>query len=104
MPHRRRRDPIFRYRRHEDGIIVRAVQWYISYRLSFRDVTEMLGEGGIDPGGDIRPSTIWRSVHRYVLELEKRWDRLRRRTRSSWRVDETDGLIRGRWFSPYRAV
>ncbi len=33
MPRSLRRDPMFRYRRHEDEIIVLAVRWYISYRL-----------------------------------------------------------------------
>jgi transposase-like protein len=39
-----------------------------------------------------------------VPEFEKHWDRLRRRTGSSWRVDETYVRIRGRWFYLYRAV
>jgi hypothetical protein len=51
-----RRDPIFRYRRHEDQIIVLAVRWYISYRLSLRDLVEMLADRGLD----VHPSTIWR--------------------------------------------
>ncbi len=100
MPRHRRRDPMFRYRRHEDEIIVLAVRWYISYRLSLRDLTEMLDERGIN----IHPSTIWRWVQRYVPEFEKRWDRLRRPTGSSWRVDETYVQIRGRWLYLYRAV
>jgi putative transposase len=89
-----RRDPIFRYRRHSDRIIVLAVRWYISYRLSLRDLAEMLDERDINA----HPSTIWRWVQHYVPEFEKRWDRLRRRTGTSWRVDETYVQIRGEWF------
>ena len=70
MPRSLRRDPMFRYRRHEDEIIVLAVRWYISYRLSLRDLTEMLDERGLA----IYPSTIWRWVQPYVPEFEKRWD------------------------------
>lgn len=100
MPGHSRRDPIFRYRRHEDEIIVLAVRWYISYRLSPRDLTEMLDERGIN----VHPSTIWRWVQHHVREFEKRWDRLRRRTGTAWRVDETYVQIRGKWFCLYWAV
>ena len=100
MPRHRRRDPIFRYCRHEDDLVVLCVRWYISYRLSLRDLTEMMAERGLS----IYPSTIWRWVQRFVPEFEKRWDYLRRQTGSSWRVDETYVRIRGKWFYLYRAV
>jgi transposase-like protein len=85
MPRHRRRDPIFRYRRYEDDIVVLCVRWYISYRLSLRDLAEIMAERGLD----LYPSTIWRWVQRFVPEFERRWGRLRRPTGSSWRVDET---------------
>ena len=47
MPRHRRRDPTFRYRRYEDDIVVLCVRWYISYRLSLRDLTEMMAERGL---------------------------------------------------------
>ena len=100
MPRHRRRDPIFRYRRHQDDLVVLCVRWYISYRLSLRDLTEMMAERGLN----LHPSTIWRWVQRFVPEFEKRWDLLRRRTGSSWRVDETYVQICGKWFYLYRAV
>ena len=100
MPCHRRSDPMFRYRRHEDAIIVLAVRWYISYRLSLRDLVEMLAERGLD----VYPSTIWRWVQRFVPEFEKRWDRLRKPVGCSWRMDETYIQIRGRWCYLYRAV
>jgi len=56
MPRHSRRDPMFRYRRHEDEFIGLAVRWYISYRLSLRDLVEVLAERGLD----LYPSTIWR--------------------------------------------
>ncbi len=100
MPRHRRRDPMFRYRGHGEEIIVLAVRWYISYRLSLRDLAEMLAERGLD----VYPSTIWRWVQRFVPEFEKRWDRLRKPVGCSWRVDETYVQIRGRWCYLYRAV
>ena len=92
MPRHRRRDPIFRYRRYEDDIVVLCVRWYISYRLSLRDLAEMMADRGLG----LYPSTIWRWVQRFVAEFEKRWDSRRRPTGSSWRVDETYVQIRGR--------
>jgi transposase-like protein len=100
MPRHRRRDPMFRYRRHGEEIIVLAVRWYISYRLSLRDLAEMLAERGLD----VYPSTIWRWVQRFVPEFEKRWDLLRKPVGCSWRRDETYIQIRGRWCYLYRAV
>ena len=100
MPRHRRRDPMFRYRRHGEEIIVLAVRWYISYRLSLRDLAEMLAERGLN----VYPSTIWRWVQRFVPEFEKRWDRLRKPVGCSWRVDETYVQIRRRWCYLYRAV
>ena len=92
MPRHYRRDPIFRYRRYEDDIVVLCVRWYISYRLTIRDLTEMMAERGLA----IYPSTIWRWVQRFVPEFEMRWDTLRRLTGSSWRVDEKYVQIRGK--------
>ena len=100
MP-RHSRDPMFRYRRHQDDIIVLAVRWYISYRLSLRHLVEMLADRGLD----VHPSTIWRWVQRFVPpQFEKRWNRLRKPVGTSWKMDETYVLIRGRWCYLYRAV
>jgi len=52
MLRHRRRDPMSRYRRHQEEIIVLAVRWYISYRLSLRDLAEMLAERGLDVSVD----------------------------------------------------
>jgi transposase-like protein len=100
MPRHNRRDPMFRYRRHEEDVIVLAVRWYISYRLSLRDIVEILAERGLD----VHRSTIWRWVQSFVPEFEKRWSRLRKPVGTSWRVDETYVQIRGRWCYLYRAV
>ena len=72
MPRHRHRDPIFRYRRYEDNLVVICARWYMSYRSSLRDLVEMMAERGLD----LYPSTIWRSVQRFVPDFEKRWDTL----------------------------
>jgi hypothetical protein len=39
------RDPIYRRRRFEGEVIELCVRWYISYRLSYRDLAAMMAEG-----------------------------------------------------------
>ena len=66
---------------------------YLRFKLSFRDLVEMIPERGIS----LAHTTIMRWIQRYVPEFEKRWNRLACRAGASWRVDETshddvDGL------------
>jgi transposase-like protein len=93
------RDPIYRRRRFEE-IIELCVRWYITYRLSYRDVVAMMGERGLK----MFHTTILRWVIRYVPEFEKRWNRWSRRVNSSWRVDETYIQVRSTWHYLYRAM
>jgi transposase-like protein len=76
------------------------VRWYLRYKLSFRDLVEMMAERGLS----LAHTTIMRWVQRYVPEFEKRWNRLARQVGGSWRVDETYVRIKGRWSYLYRAV
>ena len=94
------RDLIFRKRVFDVDIIVLCVRWYISYRLTYRDLTEIMAERGVS----VAHSTILRWVIRYVPEFEKRWDHFRRRVGGSWRCDETYVCVRGQWHYLYRAV
>ena len=94
------RDAIYRRRRFEAEIIVLCVRWYITYRLSYRDLVAMMAERG----RSVSHTTILRWVIRYVPEFEKRWGRWARKVHSSWRVDETYICIRGKWHYLYRAV
>jgi transposase-like protein len=41
------RDPIYRRRRFDAEIIELCVRWYITYRLSDRDLVAMMAERGI---------------------------------------------------------
>jgi len=94
------RDPIYRRRRFEVEIIELCVRWYITYRLSYRDLVAMMAERGLA----VSHTTILRWVIRYVPEFEKRWSRWARDLHSSWRVDETYIRVRGKWHYLYRAV
>ena len=79
------RDAMYRRRRFEAEIIELCVRWYITYRLSYRDLVAMMAERGVA----VSHTTILRWVIRYVPEFEKRWNRWARRVNSSWRVDES---------------
>jgi transposase-like protein len=81
-------------------IIELCVRWYITYRLSYRDLVAMMAERGVT----VAHSTILRWVSRYVPEYEKRWNRFSRPVGTSSRADETYISIRGKWYYLYRAV
>ena len=93
-----KRDPIYRGRRFET--IELCVRWYITYRLSYRDLAAMMAEQGIV----VSHTTIMRWVLRYVPEFEERWNRYARAVNSSWRMDETAVSVRGGLHYLYRAV
>jgi transposase-like protein len=76
------------------------VRWYITYRLSYRDLVAMMAEQGIV----VSHTTIMRWVLRYVPEYERRWSRFARSPGSSWRMDETAVSVRGGRHYLYRAV
>ena len=94
------RDSMYRRRRFEAEIIELCVRWYITYRLSYRDLVAMMAERRLA----VSHITILRWVTRYVPEFEKRWGRWARQVNSSWRVDETYICVRGKWHYLYRAV
>lgn len=87
--------------RHFDWeIIILCVRWYLRYKLSLRDLVEMMAERGLQ----LAHTTILRWVQRYVPKFEKRWNRCACQVGRSWRVDETYVRVRGRWVYLYRAV
>jgi transposase-like protein len=93
MTKRQEREAIYVKRQFDTEIIVLCVRWYITYRLSYRDLVAMMAERGVI----ISHTTIMRWVIRYVTEFEKRWNRFARSIGSSWRVDETYISIKGKW-------
>jgi transposase-like protein len=94
------RDPIYRSCRFQSEIIELCVRWYLTDRLSYRDLVEIMAERGVA----VSHSTILRWVQRYVPEFEKRWDRYARPVHSSWRMDETAVFGARRCSLLYRAV
>src|SRR5580692_5765444 len=94
------RDPIYRGRRFQSEIIELCVRWYLTYRLSYRDLVEMLAERGVV----VSHTTIYRWVQQYVPEFDRRWSRYAKAVHPSWRVDETAISVRGGHRYLYRAV
>ena len=93
-------DAHFKGRPFAREILILCVRWYLRFKLSFRDLVEMMAERGID----LAHTTIMRWIQRYVPEFEKRWNRFACKAGNSWRVDETHVKIKGRWTYLYRAV
>jgi len=66
MTRRITRDPIYRGRRFSPEVIALCVRWYITYRLSYRDLAAMIAEREIV----VSHTTIMRWVFQYVPEYE----------------------------------
>jgi transposase-like protein len=91
---------MFAGRHFDREVILLCVRWYLRYKLSLRDLVEMMAERGLE----LVHTTIMRWVQRYVPEFEKSRARYARKVGRSWRVDETYLKVRGRWVYLYRAV
>ena len=93
-------EELFAVRHFDREVIILCVRWYLRYKLSFRDLVEMMAERGLH----LAHTTILRWVRRYAPEFVKRWNRFGRPAGRSWRVDETYIKVRGHWTYLYRAV
>lgn len=91
---------LFKGRHFDRDVIVLCVRWYLSFKLSSRDLVQMMSERGIA----LAHTTILRWVQRYVPDFEKRWSQYARSVGGSWRCDETYIKVKGRWTYLYRAV
>jgi two-component system, cell cycle response regulator CtrA len=59
------------------------MRWYLCFKLSLRDLLEMMAERGLS----LAHTTIVRWVWRYAPEFEKRWKRFAQAVDRSWRVE-----------------
>src|SRR5476651_1993964 len=100
MSKRKGLEAVFDGRHFDREIIILCVRWYLRYKLSLRDLVEIMAERGLS----LAHTTILRWVRRYTPEFVKRWNRFATPADRSWRVDETYMKIRGKWVYLYRAV
>src|SRR4029434_6190686 len=91
---------LFQGRHFNAEIITLCVRWYVTYKLSYRDLVSIMAERNVD----VAHTTILRWVQRYVPEFAKRWQRFARSVGTSWRVDETYIKLKGKWVYLYRGV
>ena len=94
------RDAIYRRRRFSREAIATCVRWYLTYRLSYRDLVAMMDERGIR----VLHSTILRWVFRSVPEYERRFNQRSRPVALSWRVDESYIEVGAQMMYLYRGV
>jgi hypothetical protein len=64
-------DKLFDGRHFDREIILLCVRWYLRYKLSLRDLVEMMADRGLS----LAHTTILRWVQRYSPEFVKRWNR-----------------------------
>ena len=93
-------EDLFAGRHFDREVIILCVRWYLRFKLSLRDLVEMMAERGLS----LAHTTIMRWVRHYTPEFEKRWRKFALAVDRSWRVDETYVKIRGEWCYLYRAV
>jgi len=100
MSKRKGLEALFEGQHFDREIIILCVRWYLRYKLSLRDLVEIIAERGLS----LVRTTIMRWVKRFTPEFVKRWNRVGIPTGRSWRVDETYLKLRGNWIYLYRAV
>jgi transposase-like protein len=60
-------------------LIIQAVRWYVTYKLSYRDVCDLMAERGVT----VVHTTVLRWVQCFVPVFEKMWKKYARPVGSS---------------------
>jgi hypothetical protein len=94
------RNPLFHRRRFADDVIILCVRWYLRFKLSCRDMAEIVWELGVL----VAPSTILRWAVRYAEHFSRLWRLFETPVGGSWRCDETYIKVGGQWMYLHRAV
>ena len=91
---------LFSGRHFPSDIILLSVRYYLAYKLSYREIEEILAERHIQ----VDHSTLNRWVIQYAPLLEQRARQMKKPVMRSWRMDETYIKVKGQWKYYYRAV
>ena len=95
-----RTDTPFENHRWPRDIIVMAVRWYFSYRLSAANVRNLLAERGLD----VSRQTVADWVQKFGILLAEAGRHHAKRVGSRWYVDETYVRVGKTWAYLYRTV
>ena len=95
-----RTDTPFTNHRWPPDVIVMAVRWYFSYRLSAANVRNLLAERGLD----VSRQTVADWVQKFSVLLAEAGRRYAKRVGLRWYVDETYLRVGKAWAYLYRAV
>ena len=91
---------LYQERHFNAEILTLWVRWSVTDKLSDRELVAIMAERNVD----VAHTTILRWVQHYVPAFAKRWQRFARAVGTSWRVDETDIKLKGKWGYLYRGV
>ena len=69
--------------------ILMAIRWYLAYKLSYRNIEELLAERGVQ----VEHATIYRWVLEYAPQLEAVFRYRKRPVSGSWLMDDSRGLM-----------
>ena len=90
---------MFDRHRYPRVVILKAVYFKLRFKLSYRDVEELMSIRGIK----VDHSTIQRWVFKFSKEVEKNMHKRKKQVCDSWRMDETYIKVKGRDMYLYRA-
>jgi len=90
----------FKGHRFPAAIIIMAVRWYLKYKLSLADITELLLERGVN----VSREAVREWVQKFGPQIAKSLNKKRRKIGKRWHVDETYVKVAGVWKYVYRAV
>src|SRR5919112_1221941 len=91
---------MFKGRHFNRSVILLCVRWYLAYKLSLRNLEEMMAERGIS----VDHATVHRWTVHYAPLLLEQFNRRKRPVTGRWHIDETYIKVRGRWMYLYRAI
>ena len=90
----------FKGKQFKKDIITVAVGYYLRYNLSYREVSEIMSDRGIN----ICHTTIFRWVQEYSQIIYCFWKKRNKSVGDSWRMDETYIKVKGQWRYLYRTI
>ncbi len=90
----------FRYKQFNKGVITVTVGYYLRCALSYRDISEILRERGVN----VHHSTVYRWIQEYAPILYQIWKKKHKKAYYKWRIDETYIKIKGKWSYLYRTI